>query len=165
MALDPMSALSCATAVIQFVDFGTKLLSKSREIYQSTDGILEEQAEQAAISTRLSELSRRLSSSLSVDSNIRSLSAAEEALQDATIRCRTVADDFAGAVDKLRVSGGNRKWKSFYQAVKNIWNKEEVEQKLALLDRLQQDVVIHLLICIKCFSQTPELPQLLTCSA
>ncbi|KAL9620719.1 MAG: hypothetical protein Q9160_004732 [Pyrenula sp. 1 TL-2023] len=148
MALDPMSALSCATAVIQFVGFGTKLLSKSKEIYQSTDGILEEQAEQAVISSRLSELSRRLSSSLSQNLTARGLSPAEEALQDATNRCQNVAEDFAWAIDKLRISGKTRKWRSFQQALKGLWSKEETEQRMALLDRLQQDVVIHLLVCV-----------------
>ncbi|KAE8412911.1 hypothetical protein BDV36DRAFT_300444 [Aspergillus pseudocaelatus] len=40
--MDPFSALSIATAVLQFVDFGTKLLSGAHEIYYSTTGTTEE---------------------------------------------------------------------------------------------------------------------------
>jgi hypothetical protein len=36
--MEPLSALSVAAAVVQFVDFGTRLLSQTREIYKSSTG-------------------------------------------------------------------------------------------------------------------------------
>jgi hypothetical protein len=38
--MDPLTALSVAACVVQFVDYGTKLLSKGRELYKSADGAL-----------------------------------------------------------------------------------------------------------------------------
>jgi hypothetical protein len=38
MGLDPFSALGVAANVVQFIDFGSKLISESHEIYKSATG-------------------------------------------------------------------------------------------------------------------------------
>jgi hypothetical protein len=38
--MDPLTALSLAGTIIQFVDFGCKLLAEGKELYKSTTGIL-----------------------------------------------------------------------------------------------------------------------------
>ena len=40
--MEALTALSVASSVIQFVDFGCKLLSQSRQLYKSAEGILTE---------------------------------------------------------------------------------------------------------------------------
>lgn len=40
--MDPLSSLEVAGDVIQFVDFGIKLVSRFKEIYRSADGALQE---------------------------------------------------------------------------------------------------------------------------
>lgn len=149
MVLDPFAALSVASAVVQFVDFGTKLISKGKEIYQSADGVLADHAEQAAISSRLAELSTRLSNSLLFFATGKKLSPAEEALQEVTVECMQFADDFTGALNDLRVTGSHRIWKSFRQALKSVWKKKEIEERLVKLDRFRQQIVIHLLVVMK----------------
>ena len=146
MVLDPMTALSVATSVVQFVDFGTKLISKGREIYKSTEGVLSDHAEQAAISSRLADLTRGLSVSCAATKR---LSPVENALQEVTLDCLECAEDFTLAIDELRVTGNHRKWKSFRQALKSVWKKEGIEVRLVKLDRLRQLVIVHLLVVVK----------------
>jgi hypothetical protein len=38
--MDPLAALSLAGTIVQFVDFGSKLLATGRELYKSTNGSL-----------------------------------------------------------------------------------------------------------------------------
>ncbi len=38
--MDPLTALSLAGTIVQFVDFGCKLLAKGRELYKSSTGVL-----------------------------------------------------------------------------------------------------------------------------
>lgn len=133
MVLDPVTALGVAGNVVQFVDFGIKLISKGKEIYKSTDGILADHAEQAAISSRLAELSKRLSDSVSASATRKKLSPAEVALREVTIECKEVADDFSKAINKLKVTGNHRGWKSFRQALKSVWKKEGIEKRLTKL--------------------------------
>jgi|SRR5271156_2327005 len=149
MVLDPLTALSVAGNVVQFVDFGIKLISKGKEIYKSTDGILADHAEQAAISSKLAELSKRLSDSMSASATRKKMSPAEVALQEVTIECTEVADDFSKAINELKVTGNHRGWKSFRQALKSVWKKEGIEERLTKLGRLRQQVVIHLLVVMK----------------
>jgi hypothetical protein len=51
--LDPFSALSVAAAVVQFVDYGTGLISKAVEIYKSPDGEPEDVVALREMVTRL----------------------------------------------------------------------------------------------------------------
>jgi hypothetical protein len=149
MALETVAALGVANAVVQFVDFGTKLISKGKEIYRSADGVLADHAEHAAISSRLADLTRALSASLESSARGKRLSPAEKALQEVTSECLQIADDFAMAIDKLKVTGDRRRWKSFRQAMKSVWKKEGIERQLVKLDRLRQVVIIHLLVVVK----------------
>jgi hypothetical protein len=149
MVLDPITALSVASSVVQFVDFSTKLISKGKEYYRSADGVLTDHAEQAAVSSRLSELSRRLLNSIPVSATGKKPSPSEEALWEAALECMKFANEFIGAIDELTVTGNHRKWKSFRQALKSVWKKEGIEERLVKLDRLRQQVVIHLLVVMK----------------
>lgn len=54
--MDPTSAMVCAANVIQFVEFGRKLVSESLEIYRSADGVSAEHISIGDISMGLSEL-------------------------------------------------------------------------------------------------------------
>lgn len=40
--MDPLSSLGVAGNVIQFIDFGIKLVSRFKQIYRSADGALQE---------------------------------------------------------------------------------------------------------------------------
>jgi hypothetical protein len=54
--IDPMSALSIAAGVVQFVDFGKNLLSASYEIYRSPSGETSEEVELSTIAKDLTAL-------------------------------------------------------------------------------------------------------------
>lgn len=58
--MDPLSALSVAAAVVQFVDYGTRLVSKTRELYKSTQGALTTNIELEAASKRVQYLTTPL---------------------------------------------------------------------------------------------------------
>ena len=47
--LDPFSAISLASSIVQFVDFGKRLVSEGRELYESADGALAKHVELEAI--------------------------------------------------------------------------------------------------------------------
>ncbi|KAF3928117.1 hypothetical protein AA313_de0203723 [Arthrobotrys entomopaga] len=146
MVLDPLSALGIAAAVVQFVDFSTKLISKGKEIYKSADGVTITHAEQSALSSRLAQLTRALAESINPFTTRNAPTPAEAALREVTLECMQFAEDFNDAINQLQVIGGNRVWKSFRQALKSVWNKDKIEQQLVKQDRLRQQVIIHLLV-------------------
>ena len=62
MAMEPLSALAIASAVVQFVDFGAKVFSKSVDFYNSTEGSLPTNVELSSIVEDLSLISAGLAS-------------------------------------------------------------------------------------------------------
>jgi hypothetical protein len=54
--MDPLSALSIAASVVQFVDFGRHILSDSYEIYRSQSGELAKEVDLKIISKDLTDL-------------------------------------------------------------------------------------------------------------
>lgn len=58
--MEPLSALSVATAVVQFVDFSANLLSTSKEIFKSPRGMTKKNANTEEIYASLKDLSDRL---------------------------------------------------------------------------------------------------------
>lgn len=61
--MEPLSALAVACAVIQFVDFGSKLIGTGLEVYKSPNGAPEEAIEIETLATHAEQLSKRLASS------------------------------------------------------------------------------------------------------
>ncbi len=64
MPLDPLSALSVAAAVVQFVDFSAKIVSKGKQLYKSPGGVLRENEQTETVTKRLQNLAQNLKTSL-----------------------------------------------------------------------------------------------------
>jgi len=62
--MDPLTALSVAAAVVQFVDYGTRIVAKGTNLYKSADGALTENIELETASIRLQGLGGTLQDSL-----------------------------------------------------------------------------------------------------
>ncbi|OAA77073.1 hypothetical protein LEL_06757 [Akanthomyces lecanii RCEF 1005] len=56
--MDPVSALGVAAAVVQFVDFGVRLISSTGQLYRSASGHTEEEVYLTTIASDLSQLAR-----------------------------------------------------------------------------------------------------------
>ena len=107
--MDPFTALSIATSVVSFVDFGSKLLSNSRKLYKSTNGVLTENVDIDTITTDIATLVQGLRRKLPQHrplSNPPPTSASvedDEALDLMCQRCVEIAEELMFRLDKLRV--------------------------------------------------------------
>lgn len=63
MPLDPLSALSVAASVVQFVDFARKIVSKGKQLYKSPGGALRENEQTETATKRLQDLILKLKDS------------------------------------------------------------------------------------------------------
>jgi hypothetical protein len=68
--MDPLTALSVAGNIIQFVDFSYKLISSSYKLYESASGALVENLELEAIAESVLELNVKVKDSLGIASQI-----------------------------------------------------------------------------------------------
>jgi hypothetical protein len=119
----------------RFVDFGSRLVSKSREVYKSQSGTLKSNADLEITCTRLKSLAAPLAEA----SN-------DAALSEICKGCVEISDDLVLRLENLKVPAGHKykRWKSFRQALKSVWQKERVQEVKQRLDdyRLQLDTLV-----------------------
>jgi flagellar motility protein MotE (MotC chaperone) len=146
MALDPITALTVAGIVVQFVDFGTRVVTKGYKLYRSADGALHENIETKEIAKDLAELSTRLGS-LDIGSGTRSnLSTEEKALEEMADGCKAVAKELEAALISLEVKGKHRKWKSCRQALKSVISKGKVDELANRMSAYRAQLELHILV-------------------
>jgi len=145
--MDPLSALSVAGTVIQFVDFGSKLLTNGVRLYYSSQGTLKTHEELELVTMDLQSTIMKLrdaSSAYSLEPQPserghQSLQTFYLEICDAAAR---VAEELLKRLQRLRVSNGrHRAWESLKTAVKTAWSQDEIvslTQRLSVLKESMQ---------------------------
>ncbi|KAK0513341.1 hypothetical protein JMJ35_004327 [Cladonia borealis] len=133
MALESLAALGLAANIIQFVEFGCKLFSESRELYKASDRLVEESVELEIISKALKRLSDDL---IAIPSSTMPQSQAEANLLPLAKRCQAIADELLVAVNKLQANGGKGKWQCFRSALRRIWRSHKIDDMARKLDSI-----------------------------
>jgi hypothetical protein len=108
--MEANATLGLAANILQFVDFGNKILSKGNEIYTSADGTLMENVTIEAVVSHLKNTLGRLHAYPMVRS------AVAQRLQN---ECNRLINDILGALDKVKYNGSPSKWKSHRKALKH----------------------------------------------
>jgi hypothetical protein len=149
--LDPLTALSVAGNIVQFIDFSTKLVAKGAELYNSAYGASIGHAELEVIVNDLQELNSRLQPSpLTPDTVKNTWTAEDTALHKLTEQCSTVARELLQALNKLKVEGtSNRRWKSVRQALKGLIKKAEVDAIVQRLQHFRDELNLHILVSMR----------------
>ena len=142
MALESMAALGLASNIIQFVDFGCRLFSKSRELYQSTEDSVAEHIELDNIASFLS----RISQTLTVSNPSPGHAPREESqVESLASTCKKIADELSHALDQLKAKGPKRKkWQCFRITLKRIWKSEQIDAMARRLDSCSSALTLSL---------------------
>jgi len=144
--MDPLSAVSLAATVVQFVDFASKVLSKTNELYNSATGASLSNSECATVTRDLIALDKRLTDR---SSKRGSLSKEEYALEALCRGCNVIADELLEHLEKIKVQGKHKRWKSLRQALKSISSESAVDEISKRLGRYREELDTHLLALIK----------------
>jgi chromosome segregation ATPase len=147
MVLDPLSALSLAGTIVQFVDFTSKLVSNGCHIYGSANDASAENLELEAITKDLSQLNIRLKQR----DRLGGLTQDEQSLEDLSNQCTQIADNLTVRLEKLKVEkdAKHRRWKSFRQALKSVWNEKDLNELAARLSGFRDQLQFHILVSLK----------------
>jgi hypothetical protein len=147
--MDPLSALGVAASVVQFIQFGSSLVSKSHELY--THGGLQSNIDCEEAVQRLIGLTKNVKTSLSDIEGLGRLSENSKVLKTICERCASLADCLLVRLNALRIDDKqkHRKWKSFRQAMKSICSKCVVDSLARKLAECRDEVNSHLLLSIK----------------
>jgi hypothetical protein len=153
--MDPVSALGIAASVVQFLQFGSSLVSKSRQIY--SQGALSDHVECESTTRRLIELTKQITNSLTDLGSLGALSLDSQALQKICEKCVELSNELLSRLADLHVDETHkaRKWKSFRQALKTVCSKERINDIAGRLKACSVELHLHLIMAIKyvCFRQ------------
>ena len=163
---ESLAIIGLASNIVQFVDFGYRLFSQSKRLYQSS------QNSEAAELENIARSFRRLSTSLIHESpyEIRPSSESEVVESDLlpdlpsadpvdashisqdevnllgiATGCKDIANELLSALDKLKINGRRKKWQCFRVALKRVWDPKQIDNIAERMERYGNQLMICLL--------------------
>ncbi|KAK3319732.1 hypothetical protein B0T19DRAFT_270955 [Cercophora scortea] len=154
--MEPLSALSIAATVVQFVDFTIKAILTAREIHKNGSSVSVAAIKKTTEELRswVAGLTATQDNAPGVDENdiTKGLKAAYEALQGIVTGCVATANELIDVLEKLspvQTSNSSSKhrssWASIYVALNTIYKKEDIEAMVKQLESYRQEISLHLL--------------------
>jgi hypothetical protein len=149
MVLDPVSALGVSAAVVQLIQFGGNLLSKSYSLYRNGESAFLEITELDAIAHTLAGMDEHIQVALAPITTRTRLSSQEQTIQDICKNVCRLASQLIDALDSLRVRSRHAKWKSFREALNMIWNSDRIDELARTLERYRSELDTFLLVSLR----------------
>jgi hypothetical protein len=168
--LDPLTALSVAGTIVQFVDFSYKVITGSVQLYKSGNGVLKTNEVLDLVTSDLLKLTTKLHR---LDDIQGSQSDDEKALIDLCTSSNDIADEILSKLKTLksqslgkdikgRVLLRHKTWATFRGAIKSAWKEEELSKLNQRLSGLKQSLELRVLVGIwylvifKCIIKTNQ---------
>ena len=159
MALEGLAALSVASNIAQFVDFGCRLFFETKELYSSSSGLASEAVELENISQTLGRLSNDLvpeppvgvdlDKAFLVKGNAIVRSSGEDDLILIAQECQKIAKELSAALEQLKVRGPGREWQCFRVTLKRIWKPERIDKIARRMERFSSQLTMCLVKILK----------------
>ncbi|KXX74090.1 Vegetative incompatibility protein HET-E-1 [Madurella mycetomatis] len=144
--MDPVTAVSLASSIVAFVDFGTKLVRGAIEIHASTDGVLEDNRSREAVARDMKRFAARLiapdTTRLSGQEKI--LSGQEKALCDLATECQQLSTALVELLERIKPGDVASKRLSLWAALKNKFYEKEREDLEKRLGFCRDQLDLHL---------------------
>jgi hypothetical protein len=148
--MDPLSALGCASAIVQFVDFGTKLLGTTYEVFQSVDGATNAHLHLSGLCRQLQYLGEKIQSR---GSRARRKGHTEDQahLLELASKCRLLAKEILDTLNDLQVDKSKRfqSWHALRAAIASALSAKRLAELQARLDDLRNQLSLHIVFMMR----------------
>ena len=142
--MEALAALGLASNVLQFIDFGQKLVARSVELFGSASGALSTHIELENLTGDLDAMCLNLLTSQ--ESLTKSKPSREEIdLLTLAAGCRELATEFTDLLQRLKVQNQKSKWASLRQALKSVWNENAIKSYVRRLENYRGQIMARLL--------------------
>lgn len=145
--LDPVSALGLAGSLIQVIDFAAKIVSDSRQIFQSAVGTSVDHNRLQIFTQDLYALSISLEKSSS-NSYKECLGNVTE-IQRLVATTKATANELLKALEDLSVKGPNKRWQSFRQALRSVWKEKQIRDVERRLESCKTQITTRLVATLR----------------
>lgn len=146
---DPLTALSVAAAVVQFVEFSTKLLSTGVGVYKSVSGVSEVNEEIGRHAENVQSLTNSVIAA-SVNAPL-ILSVQEKKIIALAKQCQDISRKLLDLLEDLKVKGkgARRVVAAARQSLRSMVHADRIENLQKALDRIRSDVNLGLSIVLR----------------
>lgn len=149
MVLDPLNALSVAGTVVQFVDFATKILQQGCLVYKSSTGATEVNEELQLLTEDFLKWTARLQQPSQLLQFAGPPVEHEKELEDICHKCQKFANDFIDRLERLKVKGSHKVWKSLWYALRAAWAEDEINASLKQLATFRDALKARILVGLR----------------
>lgn len=122
--MDPFAAIGLASAIITFIDFGSKIVRISKEIHGSASGTSNANADLESLTKSMGELAMDLKPS----KNPSDLSISEKGLLEVCHECEGLSADLLKVLDHIKSKTPGTKRSSMLTAFRHLKNKKNMEE-------------------------------------
>ena len=133
LSMDPLSALGLAGNVMTFIDFASRLINGSLELYHSTDGATASHRVLEDVTRDLGDLCDSLTPTQS-DALGSGPSDSEIELLPFLGPCKALGHELLTVLEGLKIHGRRKAWKSARQALKSVWKANKIKSYQNQLD-------------------------------
>ena len=147
--MDPFSAISLASAVVQFLDFSCKLITEGHELYKSSHGTLQKYIELERIAIDIRTHNNAIREKDRLSNSTRPLSEDEKAIQGLSLECRRIAGDLLTVLKQLKTRSPHGKWDSFHKALLSAWKRGTIEDLSRRLAQAQVQINSRLIAMMR----------------
>jgi uncharacterized protein Yka (UPF0111/DUF47 family) len=146
--MDPLSALSVASAVIQIVDFSTKVIARTKEVYDSPDGTTEQTMLLENATANLDDLLQGLRKSR------RTIDAFDPKSPDGRLLqlakdSNEVATSISEAIDHVKRRSDGSERTALGQGLRSVLDQKKLSALTERLDQIRKQVDTTLLISLR----------------
>ncbi|CAJ2509260.1 Uu.00g142860.m01.CDS01 [Anthostomella pinea] len=140
--MDPISAVGFASSILTFVEFSSKLVRGTYELYQSSNGTT---VENAHIGNVLSDL-RGVTDELRNDAEPQDRH--ENELSKLARNCRDLSDELVELLGRLQLKEKDRRWQTLRVAWLNMTKQKSIESIEKRLGEYRAEIVLRLNLMI-----------------
>lgn len=140
--MDPLSAISLAGTVVQFVDFGFKIVKIAEEFQRSASGASVENDRIDSLTIKM----QALALDLQPQKIEFSMTADERRLNDLAKECQSLSENLLDLLGTLKIQDSSKKSKrqALSATFRNMRKKNEKEELRARLERCKQQLHLQL---------------------
>jgi hypothetical protein len=144
--LDPMTAVSLAGTIVQFLDFTSKVISKNRKLSRSVTRPQQEVDSLEVATKDFLELSEKLKDGIRVVDANGTLSKDDLDFQYLCNGCIAVSMKMLERLGKLKVEAGDGKWRVAKQAIRTVWSEKELVELSDQVLNLRRQLYFRILV-------------------
>ncbi|KAL2848780.1 hypothetical protein BJX68DRAFT_238656 [Aspergillus pseudodeflectus] len=141
--MDPLTAVSLAGTILQFIDFSSKLVAGTYEIYRSASGTTAENEDIATVIADLKEVTVEL------DVDITGRGKHEKALKALATKCAELSGQLLAVLEKLKTPDKHSAWKSMGVKWSSMRKSDEIQRIERRLGEYRAEILVRLTFLLR----------------